>query len=347
MTILECKGRHQPIIHKRSLYPAWETERLNVFSPGFQPKLHNYDREPWPSRWLTESWDSLVSLIIEPSSLRDPIPLVSRAPNLRLLSCSFHGRYMEEKEVNALLLHPQLERLTHLSLHLGQRQLSVPMVKLTLPSLRFLQLDFKWSLLDPARITQEPELIPWTLPALSTLSLHGYVNERVFSLLEPFLFRHSSTIVNVLCALGSTRQYSILRYFNKLQMYVISTAWVMTSRYEDDIVPSSHQMQYQPLTLLLMDPHLPSHQDVNWLKPAPKSFVEKIISVSRYRVTRVMLDRPWNHIRSDIETRGEFAADFRFKLMVFLTEFQELDVAVVDLHGVEMPRNMENWLDAH
>ncbi|CCA76317.1 hypothetical protein PIIN_10312 [Serendipita indica DSM 11827] len=327
LAIIEC----QPTVIVTTIagHPAWEAERLEGLNP-----YPSYDKTigsvvNWPSAWLTQSWPLLQSLVLDPNFPFNPIPILSRAPNLRLLSCRLETTRAENGNIYPLLHHPQLKRLTHLSLCLNDWQLiNSPLPKLILPFLIVFQLRFQTFDRSSGTGTALLNLIPWKLPILRTFSLQGKIDMATHHQLQPFLDRHASIVVNFVNNLTSLSHrktlYMMLLHFYRLQVYSVDVDCIL----REDICVSqstSPEMQRESPTLLLT---------------AARRIVPNFNTL-----TRVMLGESWRNIRHMHNQPDRSDVDFKDKLMALLVGFQKYGIVVVDIHGVKMPRGSSDWLE--
>lgn len=344
LAIIEC----QPTVIVTTIagHPAWEAERLEGLNP-----YPSYDKTigsvvNWPSAWLTQSWPLLQSLVLDPNFPFNPIPILSRAPNLRLLSCRLETTRAENGNIYPLLHHPQLKRLTHLSLCLNDWQLiNSPLPKLILPFLIVFQLRFQTFDRSSGTGTALLNLIPWKLPILRTFSLQGKIDMATHHQLQPFLDRHASIVVNFVNNLTSLSHrktlYMMLLHFYRLQVYSVDVDCIL----REDICVSqstSPEMQRESPTLLLTGICTPSIQKIPFFHFA--SAARRIVP-NFNTLTRVMLGESWRNIRHMHNQPDRSDVDFKDKLMGLLVGFQKYGIVVVDTHGVKMPRGSSDWLE--
>ncbi|CCA73567.1 hypothetical protein PIIN_07519 [Serendipita indica DSM 11827] len=337
LTIISCTGGIVvPTWKTCAGWLPWEAERLEFYAdrPLYYPIDGQSHGIAWPFSWLTESWDSLTSMVLPHNAPFDPTKILSRAPNLRLLSCRLWEVRRESGKTYPLLDHPQLRRLTHLSLSLDNGQLNMPLPKVTLESLKVLHLDFQGIPSDSVRTTIQSEFIPWTFPTLRTLSLDGRIKVGMYNDIKPFFERHKSVVLNLFNNLySSTRTkilFSVLYHFDRLEWYgvrAISTLdeYNIFSCLERDLA------QQGPSTLLLIGLCEPW---VMFKRPSRFSAASAHMAGSPHRIMRVMLDLPWPAIDQALNAlRG----NSKRKIMTFLVGLQGLGFTIVDRLGVEAP----------
>lgn len=347
LTILEYRDGESPAITVTTTqtgHSVYDTERLEASAP-IDHGSNTLGPVPWPPGWSTQSWQSLKSLVLNSGFPFDPIPILSRAPNLRLLGCGLRTDRIDTGDMYPVLLHPQLNQLTHLSLYPAKTlAINVPLPELTLPSLTVLQFELTMhDLYAPA----PEELIPWTLPSLRTLALRGKVDIVVCQQLQPFLDRHASIVINLAndltCWDHIRPLYLVILHFQQLQVYSVEVGSILGRGLHN--IPSTLPPQMHGESPILLLTGICDPCNIILKRSAFESTPSRIIN--KFRVlTRVMLDEPWQDIRVALGRNQKHAIDFKTKITALLNGFQDLGAAVVDRHGVEMPRATADWLDS-
>ncbi|CCA76620.1 hypothetical protein PIIN_10611 [Serendipita indica DSM 11827] len=228
--------------------------------------------------------------------------------------------------------------------HAKTLAINVPLPELTLPSLTVLQFELTMhDLYAPA----PEELIPWTLPSLRTLALRGKVDIVVCQQLQPFLDRHASIVINLAndltCWDHIRPLYLVILHFQQLQVYSVEVGSILGRGLHN--IPSTLPPQMHGESPILLLTGICDPCNIILKRSAFESTPSRIIN--KFRVlTRVMLDEPWQDIRVALGRNQKHAIDFKTKITALLNGFQDLGAAVVDRHGVEMPRATADWLDS-
>lgn len=344
-----CKLRGQNVEHAR---------RLEVLGAGELPVLPESDpldssKENWPPQWLVQEWPTLQFLHVEAAQV--PLAhLLDHTPRLVALSCTFLDDASGNSSISAILQHPVFNRLTHLSLCVSTTDALAPVA---MPCLAFLRLEIVdpcYSAIYSSRMRAAiplplpVDLLPWTLPVLSSLVLSGWIGHDCFQSLRPFIIRqregltrfHNSLVVYH--GVGRIR-HEFLMHFPNLKIYGVEFHSILRNGFFPvDSVPMAEEAK--PLTVLVTGTSFPW---MAYVSSTPLSAVAAIIErilppEAPYFIERVMLSETWAEVRTALCDMKQTTPWMEQGLLEFFTQLEASGVEMVDRHGASIGSTHKN-----
>ncbi|CCA75794.1 hypothetical protein PIIN_09782 [Serendipita indica DSM 11827] len=237
-----------------------------------------------------------------------------------------------------MLSHSVANQLTHLSLTMETGMWLEPLI--SLQSLRFLRLHFvNWHDYTSTARSNCQEIVPWTLPRLSSLALCGGMDEEWFVALLPFIERHCDMVIqhdNQLVLAGRSERYEVVtaHHFPALKIY---RGWVnelFAVQSNSNTLPD----KTLPLTMLLGSESVHTLSTrINGGDAVPSGQLGIRLAGTHYIVNRVMMCESWETTAQDLGIPIDQAHIFAIRWLI------SRGIRVVDCHEVDFDDFTGSW----
>ncbi|CCA76761.1 hypothetical protein PIIN_10749 [Serendipita indica DSM 11827] len=237
-----------------------------------------------------------------------------------------------------MLSHSVANQLTHLSLTMETGMWLEPLI--SLQSLRFLRLHFvTWCDYTSTKWSSDREIVPWTLPRLSSLALCGAMDEEWFMALLPFIERHCDAVIEhdnqlVLASRSEKYEAATAHHFPALRIY---RGWV-NELFAVQNNSSTLSGETQRLTMLLGSESVRTLLTrINGGGAVPSGQLGIRLAGTHYVVDRVMMCESWETTAQDLDIPTDQAHVFAIRWLI------SHGIEVVDCHELEFNDFTDSW----